>query len=114
MMEFELFSALLVLQTSAFIVSQSMCCVSALVDSTESSAECINLFSSSDRSCLSAIGGEVVDDSSSFVSQSSKPRPPLCRTPSLRRNSPPAVTRKKPGVAPKPPHLANAQVQVKV
>ncbi|XP_070765893.1 pleckstrin homology domain-containing family G member 4B-like [Enoplosus armatus] len=84
------------------------------LDSTESSGECINLFSSSDRSCLSAIGGDVVDDTSSFVSQSSKPCPPLCRTPSLRRNDSPAVARKKPGVAPKPPHLANAQVQVKV
>lgn len=80
-----------------------------LLDSTESSAECINLFSSSDRSCLSAIGGEVVDDSSSFASQSSKPRLPLCRTPSLRRNSSPAITMKRPGVTPKSPHLANAQ-----
>ncbi|XP_070824298.1 pleckstrin homology domain-containing family G member 4B-like [Chaetodon trifascialis] len=80
-----------------------------LMDSTESSAECINLLSSSERSCLSAIGGEVVDDSSSLVSQSSKPRPPLCQTPSLRRNSSPSVIRKKPGVAPKPPHLAQAQ-----
>ncbi|XP_045911602.1 uncharacterized protein LOC123974762 [Micropterus dolomieu] len=77
------------------------------MDSTGSSGECIDLFSSSDRSCLSAIGGEEVDDSSSFVSQSSKPCPPLCRTPSLRRNGPPVVTRKKPAVAPKPPHLAN-------
>ncbi|KAI3357275.1 hypothetical protein L3Q82_015731, partial [Scortum barcoo] len=84
-----------------------------LIDSTESSQECINLFSSSDRSCLSAIGGEVVDDSSSFVSQSSKTCPPLCRTPSLRSNSSPAFTRNKPGVAPKPPYLANAQVDMK-
>ncbi|KAM9350326.1 pleckstrin homology domain-containing family G member 4B-like [Symphorus nematophorus] len=81
-----------------------------LLDSTESSAEYINLFSSSDRSCLSAIGGEAVDDSSSFASQSSKPHLPLCRTPSLRRNSSPAITIKRPGVAPKPPHLANAQI----
>ncbi|XP_074500896.1 pleckstrin homology domain-containing family G member 4B-like isoform X1 [Sebastes fasciatus] len=78
-----------------------------LMGSTESPGERINLFSSSDRSCLSAIGGEVVDDSSSIVSQSSKPL--LCRTPSLRRDGSPSVTRKKPGVAPKPPHLANAQ-----
>uniref|UniRef100_UPI0037E8B92B pleckstrin homology domain-containing family G member 4B-like n=1 Tax=Semicossyphus pulcher TaxID=241346 RepID=UPI0037E8B92B len=83
-----------------------------LMDSTESSVECINLFSSTDRSCLSAIGGEVVEDSSSFQSQSSKLPPPLCRTPSLRNNGSPAVTRKKPGVSPKPPLLANAQVQV--
>ncbi|XP_053173902.1 uncharacterized protein LOC128357563 [Scomber japonicus] len=86
----------------------------SVLDSTDSSGECVNPFSSSDRSCLSALGGEVVDDSSSFVSQSSKPRPSLCRTPSLRRNSSPAITRKKPGVAPKPPHLGDAQVQVKV
>lgn len=98
-------------QTSAFNVSQSVWCVSASVDSTESSGECINVCSSSDHSCLSAISGEIVDDSSSFISQSSKPCPPLCRTPSLRRNSSPAITRRKPGVAPKPPHLANAQVQ---
>ncbi|XP_031701261.1 uncharacterized protein LOC116382385 isoform X1 [Anarrhichthys ocellatus] len=83
--------------------------VSALVDSTESSGECINLFSSSDRSYLSTIGGELVDDTSSIVSQSSKPHPPLCRTPSLRIDSSPVVTRKKPGVTPKPPHLANTQ-----
>ncbi|XP_068996615.1 pleckstrin homology domain-containing family G member 4B-like [Embiotoca jacksoni] len=51
---------------------------------------------------------------SSFVSQSSKAHPPICRTPSLRRNGSPAVNRKKPGVAPKPPHLATAQTQVKV
>ncbi|XP_070695826.1 pleckstrin homology domain-containing family G member 4B-like [Pempheris klunzingeri] len=82
-----------------------------LLDTTESSGECSNLFSSLDRSCLSAIGGEVVDDSSSFVSQSSKHHPPLSRTPSLRRNGSPAVTRKKPDVGPKPPHLANSQVQ---
>lgn len=82
-----------------------------LIDSSESSGECINPFSSSDHSCLSALGGEVVDDSSSFKSQSSKPCPPLRRTPSLRRNGSPVVTRKKLGVAPKPPHQADAQVQ---
>ncbi|TDH10737.1 hypothetical protein EPR50_G00078570 [Perca flavescens] len=80
-----------------------------LTDSTESSGECINLYSSSDRNCLSAIGGDVVDDSSLNVSQSSNPHPPLCRTPSLRRDGSPAISRKKPSVAPKPPHLANAQ-----
>ncbi|KAG7226997.1 hypothetical protein INR49_022343 [Caranx melampygus] len=47
-------------------------------DSTESSGECIN-FSSSDHSCLSAISGEVVDSSSSFISLSSKPRPHCVR-----------------------------------
>ncbi|XP_040908256.1 uncharacterized protein LOC121191194 [Toxotes jaculatrix] len=80
-----------------------------LTDSTESSGECINVFSSSDHSCLSAIGGEVVDNSSSFVSDSSKARSPPCRIPSLRRNSSPMIVRKKPGIAPRPPHLANAQ-----
>ncbi|XP_034000875.1 uncharacterized protein LOC117494204 isoform X1 [Trematomus bernacchii] len=82
-----------------------------LMDSTSSSGEHINVFSSSDRSCLSAINAEVVDDASSVVSQSSVYHPPLCRTPSLRGDSSPAITRKKPGVAPKPPHLANAQLQ---
>ncbi|XP_071386233.1 pleckstrin homology domain-containing family G member 4B-like, partial [Centroberyx affinis] len=80
-----------------------------LMDSTESSGECISLFSSSDHSCLSAIGGEVVDSSSSFLSQSSKPRPSLCRTPSLRRNGSPAFTRERPSIVPKPQGLANAQ-----
>ena len=99
-------------QTSAFSVSQSVC-VPALVDSTESSGENINVLSSSDPSCLSAIGGEAVENSSSSVmSQNSKPRLPLSRMPSLRRNSSPVIIRKKPGVAPKPQHLANAQVQV--
>lgn len=84
-----------------------------VVDSTESSEECTNLFSSSEHSCLSAISGEIVDDSS-CVSQNSQTHPQTCRTPSLRRSSSPTATRKKPGVAPKPPHLANSQVQVKV
>uniref|UniRef100_A0A3Q3AK47 Uncharacterized LOC108236835 n=1 Tax=Kryptolebias marmoratus TaxID=37003 RepID=A0A3Q3AK47_KRYMA len=76
-----------------------------LMNSTESSEERTNLFSSSDNSCLSAFSGEVVDDSS----HSSELRPPLCRTPSLRKNNSPAVTRKKPGVSPKPPYLEKAQ-----
>ncbi|XP_032376527.1 uncharacterized protein LOC116692377 isoform X1 [Etheostoma spectabile] len=80
-----------------------------LMDSTESSGECINLYSSSDRNCLSAIGGEVVKDTSVNVSQSSKSRPPLCQTPSMRRDGSPTISRKKPSIAPKPPHLANAQ-----
>ncbi|XP_040009988.1 uncharacterized protein si:dkey-65j6.2 [Xiphias gladius] len=82
-----------------------------LTDSAESSGESINVLSSSDHSCLSAISGEVVDDSSSFVSQSSKLRPPPCRTPTLRRNSSPVIFRKKPGVEPRPQHLANTPVQ---
>ncbi|XP_027877672.1 uncharacterized protein LOC114147302 isoform X2 [Xiphophorus couchianus] len=79
-----------------------------LIDSTDSSGESMNLYSSPDHSCLSAISGEVVDDSSS-VSQRSEQKATLCRTPSLRKNSSPAVTRKKPGIPPKPPHLANPQ-----
>ncbi|XP_068607377.1 LOW QUALITY PROTEIN: pleckstrin homology domain-containing family G member 4B-like [Brachionichthys hirsutus] len=71
------------------------------LDGTHSSAECINLFSSSDRGCLSAADGGVVEDAA-FVSQNSKPA-------SLRSNSCPAVTRKKPGVASNAPHLDNAQ-----
>ncbi|KAF3860233.1 hypothetical protein F7725_000488 [Dissostichus mawsoni] len=88
------------------------CALPGRMDSTSSSGEHINVFSSSDRSCLSAINAEVVDDSSSVVSQSSVHHPPLCRTHSLRGDSSPAITRKKPGVAPKPPHLANAQLQI--
>uniref|UniRef100_A0A3Q3SKB7 Uncharacterized LOC113145224 n=1 Tax=Mastacembelus armatus TaxID=205130 RepID=A0A3Q3SKB7_9TELE len=80
-----------------------------LMDGTDSSGEYIHVFSSSDRSCLSALGGEIVDDSSSFASQGSKPCPPLCRTPSLRRSSSPLVTQKIPGVAPKPLNVADAQ-----
>ncbi|KAM4738109.1 pleckstrin homology domain-containing family G member 4B-like [Anableps anableps] len=79
-----------------------------LIDSTDSSGESMNQYSSPDHSCLSAISGEVVDDSSS-VSQRSEQKSTLCRTPSLRKNSSPAVTRKKPGVPPKPPHLAKPQ-----
>ncbi|XP_071331794.1 pleckstrin homology domain-containing family G member 4B-like [Trachinotus anak] len=82
-----------------------------LTDSTESSGECINFFSSSDHSCLSAIGGEVVDSSSSFISQSSKLLPPLCQTPSQRRNSLPVIIKKKPGTSPRPLCLTNAPPQ---
>ncbi|KAM4609901.1 pleckstrin homology domain-containing family G member 4B [Polymixia lowei] len=80
-----------------------------LLESTESSGECISPFSSSDHSCVSAIGGEVVDSSSSFASHCSKPRPLLSRTPSLRINGSPALTRRKPSTAPKPPALATSQ-----
>ncbi|CAB1419384.1 unnamed protein product [Pleuronectes platessa] len=81
-----------------------------LLDSTESSGENINFLSSSDPSCLSAIGGEAVENSSSsFMSQNSKLCLPLSRTPSVRRNSSPVIIRKKPGVPPKPQHLANPQ-----
>lgn len=84
------------------------------VDATESSSQGFSVTNSFDHSCLSAIDGEVADDSSSLASQSSKLRPPLCRTPSFRINGSPAVTRKKPNVAPKPPHLANTQVPAQV
>ncbi|CAL8368612.1 unnamed protein product [Lota lota] len=69
-----------------------------LLDSTESSGDCISPFSNSEHSCLSAIGGEEVDSSSSslFAYNSSKARPPLSRTPSLRINGSPAMTRRKP------------------
>lgn len=79
-----------------------------LMDSTESSGESTNVFSSSDHSCLSAISGETMDNSS-VLSQSSQHQPQLCRTPSLRRNGSPTVTKKKPGVPPKPPPPATAQ-----
>lgn len=79
--------------------------VVASADSTDSSGESVPVFSS-DQSCLSAIGGEVIDSSSSFVSR----RVSLCRTPSLRTNSSPALTRKSPAVVPKAPSLPNAQV----
>uniref|UniRef100_A0A3Q2NQ83 Uncharacterized LOC105936417 n=1 Tax=Fundulus heteroclitus TaxID=8078 RepID=A0A3Q2NQ83_FUNHE len=76
-----------------------------LVDSTDSSGESMNPYSSPDLSALSA---EVVDDSSS-VSQRSEQKATVCWTAGLRKNSSPAVTRKKPGVPPKPPHLAKPQ-----
>ncbi|KAG7275968.1 hypothetical protein CRUP_008456 [Coryphaenoides rupestris] len=68
-----------------------------LLDSTESSGDCVSPFSS-EHSCLSAIGGEAVDSSSSasFAHPSSKARPPLSRTPSLRINGSPAPIRRKP------------------
>ncbi|CAL8259510.1 unnamed protein product [Gadus morhua 'NCC'] len=68
-----------------------------LLDSTESSGDCISPFSSSEHSCLSAIGGEVVDSSSSsvFAYNSTKARPPLSRKPSLRINGSPAMIRRK-------------------
>ncbi|XP_029363157.1 uncharacterized protein LOC115046732 isoform X2 [Echeneis naucrates] len=80
-----------------------------LTDSTESSGEGINFFSGSECSCLSAIGGEVVDSSSSLISHSSKPRSPLNQTPSQRRSSSPATIKRKPRAASRPPHLAHAQ-----
>lgn len=83
------------------------------VDTTESSVEDTNSFSISDQSFLSAISGEVVDDSS-LVSQSSQQQPSFYRTPSLRKNSSHEVVRQKPDLPPKPQHLAKAQMQVNI
>ncbi|KAM9750811.1 pleckstrin homology domain-containing family G member 4B-like isoform 2-T2 [Menidia menidia] len=69
-------------------------------DSTESSGESVAVFSSSEHSCLSAISGEVVDDSS-VLSQSSQQQQPLHQTSRLRKTSSPMVTRKKPDVPPR-------------
>ena len=82
-------------------------CFSKLVDNTELSGDHVRLFGNSEHSCLSAIGGDVID-SSSFASHTSKPRPSLSRTPSLRTNESPMVNRKR--FAPKPPGLASSQV----
>ncbi|MED6263255.1 hypothetical protein CHARACLAT_002609 [Characodon lateralis] len=79
-----------------------------LIDSTDSSGESMNLYSSPDHSCLSALSAEVVDDSSP-MSQRSEQKLIVGRAASLRKNSSPTVTRKKPGVPPKPPHLAKPQ-----
>lgn len=85
-----------------------------LVNNTDSSAEGMDLCGGADRSCLSAIGGEVGDDSSSISSRSSKLRLAGCWTPRFRINSSPGLDRKKYDVAPKPPQLALAQVQMEV
>lgn len=80
-----------------------------LMDSMESSGESGSVFSSSECSCLSAIGGEV-EDSSSVLSQSSQSRvTQRTAAPNLRKNSSPATIRKKPSIAPKPPVLAAPQ-----
>uniref|UniRef100_A0A8C7XWS1 Pleckstrin homology domain-containing family G member 4B n=2 Tax=Oryzias sinensis TaxID=183150 RepID=A0A8C7XWS1_9TELE len=84
---------------------------SLVLNTTESSVEDTNSFSISDQSFLSAISGEVVDDSS-LVSQSSQQQPSFYRTPSLRKNSSHEVVRQKPDLPPKPQHLAKAQMQV--
>ncbi|CAJ1085597.1 uncharacterized protein LOC117820972 [Xyrichtys novacula] len=82
-----------------------------LVDSTKPPGDNINHLSSSNRSCLSAIGGEIVDLSSLFLSQKSLQQPPLLQMPGIDKNGSPAVIRKKQGVTLKVPHLANAQLQ---
>ncbi|XP_057673023.1 uncharacterized protein LOC130904318 isoform X2 [Corythoichthys intestinalis] len=76
-----------------------------LADATDSSEENTNVFfSDSGLSCLSALGGEVVDSSSSLGSHSPIARLTLCQV-----NSSPAVNRKNIAVDAKPPHLANVQ-----
>uniref|UniRef100_A0A1A8KNG1 Quattro n=1 Tax=Nothobranchius kuhntae TaxID=321403 RepID=A0A1A8KNG1_NOTKU len=79
-----------------------------LMNSTESPGVNTNLFNRSDSCCLSALSGEVVDDSS-VASRGSERKPPLCRTPSLRKNGSSAASGKKPVVPPKPPHLDTTQ-----
>nr|XP_057941005.1 uncharacterized protein LOC131137283 isoform X2 [Doryrhamphus excisus] len=74
--------------------------VADITDSSEESATVF--FSDSEHSFLSALGGEVVDSSSSLSSHSSKPCTSMCRMS-------PAVTRNKPL-----PHRANAQEEVSI
>lgn len=70
--------------------------------------------SAEDRTNLAEFSGEITDNSK-VGSHSSELKPAaLCRTPSLRKNNSPAVTRRKPGIPPKPPHLEKAQVLFKV
>ncbi|KAJ3587142.1 hypothetical protein NHX12_013532 [Muraenolepis orangiensis] len=64
---------------------------------SESSGDCVNPFRNSEQSCLSVVGGEVaVDSSSSFAYPSTKARPPLSRSASLRVDGSPALIRRKP------------------
>ncbi|XP_053706200.1 uncharacterized protein LOC128750072 isoform X1 [Synchiropus splendidus] len=76
-----------------------------VLDTSDSSAEC-SQFNPSDGSVLSALGGDVTD--SSFASRNCRSCTPLSRTPSLRINGSPAVTRKR-AVAPTPPPLTATQ-----
>ncbi|KAJ0036184.1 hypothetical protein NQD34_004861 [Periophthalmus magnuspinnatus] len=76
-----------------------------LLDSTDSSGDCAPIFSS-DVSCLSALGAEVVDSPSSFLSR----RGSLCRTPSLRTPSSPALSRRGPAPVHKSQSLPTVQV----
>ncbi|KAJ8016704.1 hypothetical protein DPEC_G00010080 [Dallia pectoralis] len=71
-----------------------------LLDSTESSGESAGMFSSSELSCLSAIGGEM-EDVSSITSQSSQHQERTTAI-NLRTTSSPATIRKKLSFAPKP------------
>ncbi|XP_055079171.1 uncharacterized protein LOC117373860 [Periophthalmus magnuspinnatus] len=75
-----------------------------LLDSTDSSGDCAPIFSS-DVSCLSALGAEVVDSPSSFLSR----RGSLCRTPSLRTPSSPALSRRGPAPVHKSQSLPTVQ-----
>ncbi|KAM9505706.1 pleckstrin homology domain-containing family G member 4B-like isoform 3-T5 [Salvelinus alpinus] len=85
-----------------------------LMGCTDSSGESTSVFISSERSCLSAIGGEV-EDSSSVTSQSSQSHvSQRTAAPSLKKNSSPATIRKKPSISPKPPVLAAPQSLQKI
>lgn len=84
---------------------------SNIANNTESSSERLDLFGSTDHSRLSAIGREVADDLSSVSSQSPKPQLTGCQTSHFRIKSSLDLSGKKPEAVPKPPHLANAQVQ---
>lgn len=83
-----------------------------LANNTDSSAEGLDLCGGADRRRPSAIGGEVRDDSSSVSSRSSKLAG--CQTPRFWINGSPGLDRKTYVVAPKPPHLALAQVRTEV
>ncbi|XP_032418319.1 LOW QUALITY PROTEIN: uncharacterized protein LOC116719764 [Xiphophorus hellerii] len=80
-----------------------------LIDSTDSSGESMNLYSSPDHSCLSAISGEVVDDSSVRVPEVRAESNSLSDPQPEEKQLPLQLPRKKPGIPPKPPHLANPQ-----
>ncbi|XP_061622683.1 uncharacterized protein LOC133474725 isoform X2 [Phyllopteryx taeniolatus] len=81
-----------------------------LADATDSSEESADVFfSDSERSCLSALGGEVADSASS-----PGPRGPGART-SLRQTDSSRVLNTENGaVEAKPPHLADAQGDVPI
>lgn len=84
---------------------------SNLANNTESPSERIDLFGSTDHGRLSAVGGELSDDSSSVSSRGSKTQLTGCQTPRFRIKSSPDLNRKKPDTVPKLPHLADAEVQ---
>ncbi|XP_036387697.1 pleckstrin homology domain-containing family G member 4B-like [Megalops cyprinoides] len=73
-----------------------------LMDSSESSGESVSGFSSSDHSCLSAIGGEAEDASSVSSILCSRGCHGNKTPPSFRRRASPVVSRKRSSTAPKP------------